>query len=163
MIFPFGLLYLIALLMIFMAIWRICSSLVRTLGGLKFSSPGVSSSIPCSAALVSMISLQFSSISRRYTDSSAKYISPESSLLISRTSLISDSRYSDATRIFLWYFLTASGLSRHLSEISSIPMIPFIGVRISWDILVRNSLFAWFAISSSIFFSRETSWNMQPQ
>ncbi|MNY53229.1 hypothetical protein D3C86_1889670 [compost metagenome] len=29
------------------------------------------------------------------------------------------------------------------------PMIPFMGVRISWLILARNSLFAWFADSAA--------------
>ena len=29
------------------------------------------------------------------------------------------------------------------------PMTPFIGVRISWLMLARNSLFAWLAISAS--------------
>ena len=79
-----------------------------------------------------------------------------SSLLSSSVSLIRESRWSAATLAFILLESTSSLSSGWLLHISSSPIIPFNGVRISWDILARKSDLLWFALfslSSSIVFS----------
>ena len=74
---------------------------------------------------------------------------PASSLLISSTSLTSSSRCLVESRIFSRLSSTFSQSLRFLRMISTIPMIPLIGVRISWLIRFINSVFALFAASAS--------------
>ena len=64
---------------------------------------------------------------------------------ISRTSLISPSKCLLESDIFFKQSFTRLGSSMFAMAIVVIPTIPFIGVRISWLILDRKSLFALFA------------------
>ena len=81
-------------------------------------------------------------ISRRERGSSCNESLPLSILDISSISLISPSRCRLDTLIFFRQERTLGGLSRLLMARLVIPIIPFIGVRISWLILERNSFFA---------------------
>ena len=97
-------------------------------------------------------------ISGRRQSCSDKFILPLSMRLISRTSLIKLNRWFPEVIIFRRYPSTCSLCSRWLRASVVKPMIAFIGVRISCDILERNVLFARFArfackrASSSVFF-----------
>ena len=81
----------------------------------------------------------------------SSFILPLSILDISRISLIRLSRYWEERSIFLRQSSTLSGSSFSLMAIPVIPMIAFIGVRISWDMRERKSLLARLAKS---YFSR---------
>ena len=100
---------------------------------------------PFSSACADRIAMQLSSVSRRSKGSSTAAVPPLSSLLTCRTSFTRDSRCSVEIRIFLRHSLCFSGSSCPFSMMASIPRIPLIGVRRSWDIWERNSLFAEFA------------------
>ena len=69
-------------------------------------------------------------------------IFPLSILLISSTSLITETRYSLDIFAFFRQSVTRPGSSGEPRASSCIPMMAFNGVRISWDILSRKSFFA---------------------
>ena len=75
---------------------------------------------------------------------------PLSILLISRISLIRLSRWLLEESTFCRQSLTCSLLSIWLAAIVANPIIAFIGVRISWDILERNVVFARLACCACI-------------
>ncbi len=75
---------------------------------------------------------------------------PLSIRLISRISLISPNRWLLEERIFCRQSLTWSVRSIWLAAIVAKPIIAFIGVRISWLILDRKVVFAWFAFCACI-------------
>ena len=77
-----------------------------------------------------------------------KTVFPASILLISKTSLIIPNRCCDEISILSAYSITLSLLSASCLIKEVIPIIAFIGVRISCDILDRNSVFALFAFSA---------------
>ena len=79
---------------------------------------------------------------------------PLSTLEISRMSLISVSRWLLARLIFLRFSDMASRSPRFFSAIAVSPMIAFIGVRMSWDIVERKSVFALLAASASLAITR---------
>ena len=84
---------------------------------------------------------------------SSEWISifPDSILEISKTSLIRDINVSPARSMFFAYStISSSLLSRRI--ISFIPSTAFIGVRISWDILAKKTLFTSARCSASSFF-----------
>ena len=74
---------------------------------------------------------------------------PLSILDMSSTSLISPSRCLLDSVIFARQSFTRSVLSILDIAIVVMPTIPFIGVRMSWLMLERNSLFALFAFVAS--------------
>ena len=76
-------------------------------------------------------------------------IFPLSIRLISSTSFIRVSKCSELLLIFSRQFFN-SGVGFCLSPIFVNPIMAFIGVRISWDILLRNVLFALLADSAAI-------------
>ena len=55
-----------------------------------------------------------------------------------------------AIEIFRRFSPTDAGSPRFFSAIVVSPMIAFIGVRISWDIVERKSVFALFAVAASL-------------
>ena len=77
-----------------------------------------------------------------------KTVFPASILLISRTSLIIPNRCCDELSILSAYSITFALLPASCLIKDVIPMIAFIGVRISCDILDRKSVFALFAFSA---------------
>ncbi len=81
--------------------------------------------------------------------SSSKVNLPASIFEKSRMSLITVSSASPLERI-VWARSRCSLVSEVSSRRSVIPITPFIGVRISWLIFARNSLFARFADSAAI-------------
>ena len=83
-------------------------------------------------------------------------ILPASIFEKSRISLISDSSVLLALSIFAAYSLIFPSLHSR-NTISFIPMIALMGVRISWDMFARKSLFAWFACSARVFAARSSS------
>ena len=97
-----------------------------------------------------IISREVSIRLERLNSSLARVVLPLSIWLISNTSLISASRWRLDEEI-----LPRQSKTRSLSSICAmamvvIPMIPFIGVRISWDILERKfvlAALAWLALS----------------
>ena len=70
---------------------------------------------------------------------------------ISRISLIKDKRYCVEVSIFARHSDTFFSSPTTLCAILVIPTIAFIGVRISWDIRDKNSVFALLAISALAF------------
>ncbi len=111
------------------------------------SASGVPSAIeersasPCRAAMEPMISRLSSSTSRRTKGARSTVSRLDSMREKSRMSLISSSRASPLT----WMACTYSrwrGSREVPASRSAMPMTPFIGVRISWLMLARNSLLA---------------------
>ena len=92
----------------------------------------------CTAGLVMVT--RFRNRSDRLKSSSVKSILPDSILLMSSTSLISDSKWLLDTPIFLRHSLTRSGSSRCFSAMAVIPRMAFMGVLMSWLIRDKNSL-----------------------
>ena len=70
---------------------------------------------------------------------------PSSIFDMSSTSLISPSRCLLDSVTFFKQSCTRMGSWIFAMAIAVMPTMPFIGVRISWLILDKNSLFAWFA------------------
>ena len=142
---PFGRLYLSAFSMTFIKICFRCSAFPISF----LCCTPVSSSfiwMPFSSAWGERIAMQSSSVSWRSNGSSTAAAGlPLSSLLTCRTSFTRDSKCPVDTRIFLRHVSCCPASFWLLSMIASIPRIPLIGVRRSWDMRERNSLFAEFA------------------
>ena len=94
----------------------------------------------------------------RRKGSLARVILPFSIFEMSSTSLISPSRWSDASPIFFSVSATFSRSSGLLRASCSVPRITFIGVRISWLMRERNSDFAAFAASATSIASFMDNW-----
>ena len=77
-------------------------------------------------------------------------IFPLSIFEMSSTSLMRLSRWSDAAPIFRRLSSVLSASSVCSFAICSMPMMAFIGVRISWLMRERNSDFAWLAASAAV-------------
>ena len=77
-----------------------------------------------------------------------KTVFPASILLISRTSLMIPNRCCDEMSILSAYSITFALLPASCLINDVIPIIAFIGVRISCDILDKKSVFALFAFSA---------------
>ena len=77
-----------------------------------------------------------------------KTVFPASILLISRTSLMIPNRCCDEMSILSAYSITFALLPASCLINDVMPIIAFIGVRISCDILDRKSVFALFAFSA---------------
>jgi len=116
------------------------------------------------------ITLLISSVS--IIDSSLSSIFPDSILLISRISFINAKRCLLDTLILYRQSAIFSGLFKYISAIAIIPIIAFIGVRISWLIFERKFDLAWLArlvasyasfnaclVASSFFFSSSIYWD----
>ena len=73
---------------------------------------------------------------------------PLSIRLMSRISLIRDSRCSLEVEILARYSFTFSWLSTWEAAREVNPMMAFMGVRISWDMLFRNVVLAELALSA---------------
>ena len=97
---------------------------------------------------------RFSTVSTMEKVSGLRLSFPLSTLEISRISLISVRRWLLARPIFLRLSLTASRSPRFFSAIVVKPMIAFIGVRISWDMVERKSVFALLADSAFLAITR---------
>lgn len=69
---------------------------------------------------------------------------------ISKISLMSESRWSESSSTFSRYCIAGLSFSSLLSASVSMPMMPFIGVRISCDMRERNVVFDWLASSACI-------------
>ena len=87
--------------------------------------------------------------SRRETWSIFSVILPLSILDISSTSLISPSKCLLDMVIFFRQFWTCCLLSRLAVAMAVMPTMAFMGVRMSWLMLDKNSLFALLALSAS--------------
>ena len=100
--------------------------------------------------VASAVSMSSSSSTARFMENASfdTVIFPLSIRLISRISLINLSRYWDEDRIFPRFSLTCSGTSSIIDVKSLSPTMAFMGVRISWLILERNSPFARLAASA---------------
>ena len=97
-----------------------------------------------------------SMVSRNENSSRFSVSLPLSILDMSSTSLMSPSRCRLERVIFRRQSRTWSGLSMFAVAMAVMPTIAFIGVRMSWLMLERNSLLAWLASSAS-FWARSTS------
>ena len=78
---------------------------------------------------------------------------PDSMRLMSSTSLMRESRWLEELMIFLRYSCTRSRLSMFVSASVVKPIMAFMGVRMSWDMLERKSVLARlaaFAASSAL-------------
>ena len=149
MILPWILLYFTALLRIFANICRKYIGLPTTCGHSISDTPLFSSSSPIFSAWDSRSvqqPLSTSRISNGLCSTSSLLVS---NLFISSTSFTRCRRLPAVTFIFSWHSFNLSGSSQFFSSISSIPMMPLIGVRISWDIFRRNSALASLAILAS--------------
>src|SRR5213596_397486 len=89
-----------------------------------------------------------SSVRRRSMSTFSSSSFPASILEKSRRSLMMPSRFWPE-RCTVSAYLRCALVSPVSSNSSVIPRTPFIGVRISWLILARNELFAWFADSAA--------------
>lgn len=69
---------------------------------------------------------------------------------ISKISLMSESRWSESSLTFSRYCIAGLSFSSLPSASVSMPMMPFIGVRISCDMRERNVVFDWLASSACI-------------
>ena len=93
---------------------------------------------------------RFSTVSTTENVTGDKFNFPLSTFEISRISLISVSKWLPA-RLILRRFSPVDSISlRFFCAIAVRPMIAFIGVRISCDMVERKSVFALFAESASI-------------
>ena len=101
-----------------------------------------------------MIATRSRTSSGRTNSSSFKAILPLSILLMSSTSLIKPSKCLDEAEILPRQSLIFKGSSRCIPAIVVMPMMAFIGVRISWDILNKNRDFAAFALWAEVSASR---------
>ena len=101
-----------------------------------------------SARILNITSKSLSNSPRSKVDSS-KEILLASIFEISRISVISDSRCSPLRMMVLTNWLCCSVRSRSRRRSWANPRMAFIGVRISWDMLARNRLFARFALSAA--------------
>ena len=99
--------------------------------------------------LPSMMVRRSCSTSGRCTVALSSLMVPLSMRLISKTSLIRLSRCCPDTLIFCRYSLTSSGLFRWVVASAVKPRMAFIGVRISCDILFKNTVFALLACSAA--------------
>ena len=86
---------------------------------------------------------------RRETWSMLRVILPLSILLMSSTSLMRPSRCLLERVIFRRQFCTWAGSSMLAVAMAVMPTMAFMGVRMSWDMLERNSLLALLAFSAS--------------
>ena len=102
----------------------------------------------CSSSTGFVSVMRLSTRSGRLKSSCASVIFPLSIRAISSTSLISPNRCRLDFVILLRHSMTLSWLSIFAPAIAVRPTMAFIGVRISWDILERNSVFARFAFSA---------------
>ena len=101
--------------------------------------------VPCSRASINAVTSFSRAESRK--ESSTRRILPDSILEKSRMSLIRASSVRDADFIFAaWRLAVSSALSRRMN--SAMPVMEFMGVRISWLILARKLLFALSAASA---------------
>ncbi len=99
--------------------------------------------------------------SRRETISMFSVILPLSIFDMSSTSLIRPRRCLLESVIFFRQFCTCCLSSILAVAIAVIPTIAFMGVRISWLMLERNSLFALVALTaSSLAFSSSSIWRL---
>ena len=106
-----------------------------------------------------MMLTMLSMVSRRQMTSTFSVSLPLSILDISRTSLIRPSRCWLDREIFRRQEATRSGLSILAAAMAVMPTMAFMGVRMSWLILERNSLLARLARSASRWaFSTAASW-----
>ena len=131
MMLPFSRLYLTALVRMFISMRFIWSGLPISLVCGSFLGERLMV-IPRSSALCSMAAFVSSRSSGRSKLRFSRTTSHESSLPKSRTSFTSTSSSPGPSHI---YFLAAACFSRSplkCSPISTMPRIPFIGVRISW-------------------------------
>ena len=80
--------------------------------------------------------------SGRLKGATFREVLPLSILLMSSTSLMRLSRWWLEAVIFRVYSRTLSGFSASLASSTVKPMMAFMGVRMSWDILDRKALFA---------------------
>ncbi len=85
----------------------------------------------------------------RSTGSAFSSTRPASIFDISRMSLMMDIRCSPLFRMVATFFSAGSESDRSRPSSWANPRTAFIGVRISWLMLARNRLFAWFAASAS--------------
>lgn len=95
--------------------------------------------------------------SGRWKGFSSIFTLPLSMRLMSSTSLIRLGRCSLEVLIFRRYSLTSSLLSRCVSAREVKPMMAFMGVRMSWDMLLRNWVFARLACSAAVSAVESTS------
>ena len=94
--------------------------------------------------------IRFCTVSTIEKVTGLRFSFPLSTFEMSRMSLISVSRWLLARRIFLRFSAMASLSSGFFSAIVVRPMIAFIGVRMSCDIVDRKSVFALLAASASL-------------
>ena len=108
------------------------------------------SSRSASFALTASISAIFSMVFSRSKSISSNSIRPASIFERSRISLRSPSK--ESADVFTNSRSSRCSLVKSVASTSSvIPMMPFIGVRISWLMFARNSLFALLAASAASF------------
>ena len=96
-----------------------------------------------------MMLTMLSAVSRRQTMSTFRVSLPLSILDISSTSLMRPSRCLLDREIFCRQEATCSRLSRLAAAMAVMPTMAFMGVRMSWLMLERNSLLARLARSAS--------------
>ena len=139
--------YLTALERMLISTCRICSSLPVRYG--CQNGPICFVKVMCRSTIwPSTMEQQESSSTRRSNDVSSICILPDSILVMSSTSLMRESRWDAAPRILVMQSRTRALLSKLSSAMSSIPIMPLMGVRMSWDMLDRNSVLATLASSA---------------
>src|SRR3989449_574266 len=114
----------------------------------RFAGMLQASSSPLAWARSARRSTTSSSVRRRSMSTFSSSSFPASILEKSRRSLMMPSRFWPE-RCTVSAYLRCALVSPVSSNSSVIPRTPFIGVRISWLILARNELFAWFADSAA--------------
>ncbi|MNS36239.1 hypothetical protein D3C72_684260 [compost metagenome] len=126
----------------FKSTWRTLPSSPRTMGGASASQ--VITFRPLLSANGSMVMAAASSMARGEKSSSMTVILPASILDRSNTSLISSSRWRALrkTRSRPWRCLALTSPRLPFMTSSVKPRIEFMGVRSSWLMLARNSLFS---------------------
>ena len=128
-------------------IWRSRLESPRTISGTS-GATSHSNSSPFSSARTANVFSVDSKLSRRLKSSASRSIFPASIFEKSRMSLITVSR--ESPDIFtVSRYSRCSGVSSVSSARSVIPITPFSGVRISWLMLAKNSLFARLAASAA--------------
>ena len=96
-----------------------------------------------------MMDMRLSTVSGRSKSSSESPKFPLSIFAMSSTSLMSPSKWRLEVVIFVRQSFTRSGSSRYIDAMAVSPMMEFMGVRMSWLMEFRTSVFARLARAAS--------------
>ena len=100
------------------------------------------------SSVLANISYSLPPSARRLKGACSSSTFPASIRDISRMSLMRESRYPESSLALVRYCMAGCSGVSCLSASVSIPVMPFMGVRISWDIRNRKLVLNWLASSA---------------